>query len=324
VGAGDSTGDFSVLESHSVRGVTKATYEHVESALVSFVQKHRLSFTTAAEKDAVLVAWLNHLYMRGHDTSLGSKVMASFMFHRPRFGRLGSERTPRAWRCLKGWRLLAPPRSRVPRAWPLVAAICMSLLRRNKVDMAAWMVLAFGAYLRPSECMNLVRGNLVRPVNTITRRWTLLVCAELEGLRSKTGTTDDSIVWDSPHLLWFDKVLETLNAGDQKAALWRFTYPEITKEIKAASLAVGVRDFVPYQLRHAGPSWDRLQSYRTLQSIQKRGRWRSFLSVTRCEKGARVVSDYLLLSAALRRHCEQCARDLEACMLGTLAPLPAP
>ena len=32
---------------------------------------------------------------------------------------------------------------------------------------------------------------------------------------------------------------------------------------------------VPYQLRHSGPSWDRCQTFRQLDAIQKRGGWRS-------------------------------------------------
>jgi hypothetical protein len=212
-----------------VRGATKVTYDLVMLALVTFVQKHRLPCGVAAEKDPVLASWLDHLYPEGHNTSPDSKVMASLVFHRPGVDRLGSERSPRAWRCLKGWRLLASPRSRVPRAWPLIADICMSMRRQNKV----------------------------------------------------------------------------VDRGAQGAVLWSFTYREITKEIRAISAAVGVRDVVSYWLRHAKPTWGRLQA------IQQKNRWRSFLSVTRFDEGARIDSNYLLLAATLRRRwvLQACDRD---------------
>ena len=75
--------------------------------------------------------------------------------------------------------------------------------------------------------------------------------------------------------------------------------------------------FVLYQLRHSGPSSDRLQRKRDLLEIQKRGNWRIFASVVRYEKSAAIAAEYARYSVGQRLYFEDCARHLEEYVTGT-------
>ena len=101
-----------------------------------------------------------------------------------------------------------------------------------------------------------------------------------------------------------------------------FSYPEVAKQIAVAAAQLGL-EFMPYQLRHSSPSWDRLKERRTLKEIQKRGHWGSFSSVTRYERAAVVVAEYEKLDPDLRIYLEKITANLERHVCDNLE-VPAP
>ena len=81
--------------------------------------------------------------------------------------------------------------------------------------------------------------------------------------------------------------------GDERRSAPLFT--RTAKELKdfMTSLSAPLKlenleELHPYRLRHGGASKDFNRQTRTLQEIQRRGRWKSFSSVRRYEKGGRV------------------------------------
>eukprot|EP00974_Lingulodinium_polyedra_P051784 4979751-Lingulodinium_polyedra.AAC.1 len=62
--------------------------------------------------------------------------------------------------------------------------------------------------------------------------------------------------------------------------------------------------FVPCQLRHSGPSWDRLRNLRPLLEVQKRGMWASYAPVARYEKAARSLAECQRIDAPTRNFLE--------------------
>ena len=82
--------------------------------------------------DACLVRVLNEDFFKGYEISRGNHLMADWLHHFPEYGRTGSKKLPRAWRSLKGWKRLAPPRARKPRSYPLVCAMAAQLTRRGR------------------------------------------------------------------------------------------------------------------------------------------------------------------------------------------------
>ena len=216
---------------------------------------------------------------------------------------------PRVWRALRGYRRLSPPQSRVGVAWPVVAGIAARLIANGFLFMAVYTILCFGAYLRPSEGLGLRGFSFVMPDNKISPFWSLLISASVLGVASKTGTMDDSVIWDCHDLLWMAPVFSQLRQR-QAVPFWPFDYPEYFKAFKDAAKSIGV-SMVPYQLRHAGPSWDRIKGWRTLEEIQKRGHWAVFASMARYEKSSRIVADYHMIPVDMRLWMERVADDLE-------------
>ena len=64
--------------------------------------------------------------------------------------------------------------------------------------------------------------------------------------------------------------------------------------MREAAGALGCARLVPtpHGLRHGGASHDRAHGTRTLLEIQARGKWRSFSSVVRYEKHARISQQF--------------------------------
>ena len=72
--------------------------------------------------------------------------------------------------------------------------------------------------------------------------------------------------------------------------------------------SVSSLDLHPYMLRHGGPSYDRAYTLRTLEEIQKRGRWKSANSVRRYEKGGRVAEQLHKVPRHLQAHAARCGQ----------------
>ena len=306
-------GEQSLLER---KAVTDAVRRQYSLALRRHLADHvELAKQTDDSLDKAVVKAMNTLHLAGEEVSAGEKLFAATTDKHPSFGRHGPRKLPRALRCLKGWRKMAPPRSRVPKGFPVVAAVACELCRRGHRQKGLWILTGHGAYLRPAENMGLRRCDLIRPSSAISAYWSIIVCPEELRKTTKTGSMDDSVVWDAPDLLWMGQAFDALKKGEATAPLWGFDYGSLTREVRAAAEALKI-SFVPYHVRHSGPSWDRLQQYRTLESIQKRGRWRSFLSVQRYEKSGRISADYQKYSARQKAHFEDCQRHLRDYVLG--------
>lgn len=171
--------------------------------------------------------------------------------------------------------------------------------------------MGLGGYLRPGSNMRLRKGCTVPPIRGVCDFWGLLLNPSEFHEFSKTRTSDDSILWDFQELLWMRRVFPRLRAGPPDAHMWDFDYPTVSRQIARSAELLGV-SFVPYQLRHSGPSWEMLRRRRTLAEIQKRGQWRSFSSVQRYEKATKLMAAYHRLAPDLRRHLELVGKNLEA------------
>ena len=300
----------SVLEDHSTSDVVRLHYLALVDNFLETCEKDGKELRTAEEVDECMVKALTDMYFEGRDLGVGTKLVAGWMACFPRFGRAGDLRMPRSWRALKGWRRLAPPRSRVGAVLFVIAGIAALLVKNGHIDMALWTLLGFGGYLRPSTNMRLRRGSLIPPVPSLTEYWAVLLNPSEFFERSKMGVADESVMWDVPELLWMKRAFELMRQGDRTQKVWNFSYPEVAKQIAVAAAQLDV-EFVPYQLRHSGPSWDRLKERRTLKEIQKRGHWGSFSSVTRYERAAVVMAEYEKLDPDLRVYLEKITANLE-------------
>ena len=153
--------------------------------------------------------------------------------------------------------------------------------------MAVCVLLCFGGYLRPSDALRLRRQDFVAPVTGVSgKHWCLVLNTAEFGEQSKTGVSDESMIWDNEETSWMGPIFRAIQgAGAAQELVFSFTYPTMVESFKSAASAVGIAPMVPYQLRHSGPSWENLHHRRSQLGIMRRGRWRSLASFTRYEKG---------------------------------------
>ena len=312
---------MSVLEKSAVTNrVLKRYGDYVEDLRI-FAGKPLLEQRSADQVDAKIVEYMTQIYEQGASSSHGGYILAAWQAIFPQYGRYGNLSLPRAHRALQGWRKQRPSLSRPPHAWPVVAGMAVRAAQRHSTLMAKWILVSFSSYTRPGESLTLRGQDFVAPVAGI-RYWSLLIKAQDLLVAGKTGEFDDSVVWDSPALKFLEKDFarwQRLGA----AIPWTFGYNEVLATVKQCALDLQVVGFTPYSLRHSGASHDTIHKIRSLQEVQKRGRWRAHRSVTRYEKGGRVGAEYVKIPRESRQWLELCAANLEHYLAAPRrAPLP--
>ena len=247
-------------------------------------------------------------------------MIAAWFHFSPHFGKRGVRLLPRVTRTLKGWHRHCPARSRTPVPWIVIAMIVVKMLRHGEPGMACWVVISFWCYLRPSECMRLRKKDLVPPVARVTPHWIVVVAPSEAGIvTTKVGEQDDSVMWDSADMLWFRELLRELRGDGSSALIWQFSYADLVLVWRRSCESLKLVGYVPYQLRHGGPSHDRAQMLRSLEAIQKRGRWKQLKSVMRHKKAGRVAQEAMKLSIVMRKYATEVTKQLKEILTGRLS-----
>ena len=101
-------------------------------------------------------------FFEGEDAAEGNKLVAAIVYvHHVKFP---SEKSfPRVVEAKKGWKKLAPPRSRLPCPLPVVAAVVNAYMAEGDLTLALLTITTFVLYLRPSEGLTLAVGDLIAP-----------------------------------------------------------------------------------------------------------------------------------------------------------------
>ena len=120
---------------------------------------------------------------------------------------------------------------------------------------------------------------------------------------------------DTPELQWLNPCWSVLRQGLPDASVWNFTYPEYVAEFRRAATEAGLPKAGPYQLRHSGASWDRLNKRRTQEEVQKRGQWKTMKSLVRYEKHGRITQNFLQLPEAVQREHLAAVQQVEEAVL---------
>ena len=103
-------------------------------------------------------------------------------------------------------------------------------------------------------------------------------------------------------------------AGTTTERAFPLEYVEFASQVSLGAQAIGVH-LVPYQARHSGASVDAANGIRSIQAIQKRGRWLSKRSVLRYEKAGRLQDTWRDLSSVQKDHFRRCAESLQTVLL---------
>ena len=144
-------------------------------------------------------------------------------------------------------------------------------------------------------------------------------------MTTKTGQTDDSVLFDCSWMPWLDQIAAELSqpTSGSSESVFSFDDPSFCAEFNDALAELDMTRLavVPCAWRHSGPSIDRSQNRRTLAEGQKRGRWKQPRSVARYEKAGRLAMSIRDLTSEQIAYCEMCDRHLDDFICGRRTPL---
>ncbi|OLP86116.1 Gag-Pro-Pol polyprotein [Symbiodinium microadriaticum] len=282
------------LADASVSPACRDRYSVLWRTLCAEAQLDPQGIYTGSDVDLPMSQMLEDMFDSGEDLSQGEYLVAAVQFKQPHL-RGTKQSLPLSRQSLAGWRKLDPPKSRLPLPWEVVCLMALEAFSQKKVEIGLYLLLAFVAYLRPGEVSRLRVCDLVAPVGTV-KTWSLVLHPFEIGVPSKTAEFDETILFDIKPIQFLPSILHRrlrLGIRTKGELMFSTTVDEVRKFMNSVSdrfgMGAAVGDPHPYRLRHGGPSRDVLMKHRTLQEVQKRGRWKSFNSVRRYEKGGRVT-----------------------------------
>jgi len=261
-----------------------------------------------SELDQKLIGYMERLLLDGVHPAHGSKLLAAVLLVRPEVGKGAKPGIPRAWRSLKGWLKITPPRSRLPAPFPIWCSVMNGFVARTRVDLAVFTLMSVDTYARPGQLLK-VRSPCLHPPSPACAFWAIQLDPEFLDVPSKTGEYDTTVELDAPHWKELVPILEQLRRMPGDRPMWNFTYPELYREFVSVTTDLRLR-LVLCQTRHSGASIDATTKRRTRAEIQKRGGWRSAKSVNRYEKSGRLSQVWHALDAQQRAHALRCEDNL--------------
>ncbi|CAK0817489.1 unnamed protein product [Prorocentrum cordatum] len=147
----------------------------------------------------------------------GAKLLATWMAARPEHGKFRGLRPKllRAGLALKGWKQLAPGRSRKPFRVPVVARLVCALIFLGGLEVAPWVMVSFDLHLQPRE----------------RERETPI----------KAGAFADGLLHCGapPYLAFMNGMFQVLCLLPQGQRLWGLGHPRALRAVEQASKLIG-------------------------------------------------------------------------------------
>lgn len=316
--------DLTILENHSVANVTRNRYHEHNEMFKRWALLNRRPISTHSQIDAALAHFFQDLFLDGEGVGVGNYVLAAVVFLT---NNLSAEQLPRARKCLKGWKKLAPPGSRLPLPRAVIALIIHDLVRRDKWRVGVGCMAATECYLRPGELVHVQMRDWVPPSRLQVaglKQWSLLLHPLERQVASKVGSYDDTVLLDKPHHLPLTVALGLLKSRLQPTdTLIGISGAELERQVKlsAQNVGVGTLSVVPYMFRHSGASHDRSAGLRSLNEVRKRGRWATEQSVRRYEKGGRLAQQFASLPPEVQNRAARAEANIMAILSGNCVNL---
>ena len=206
---------------------------------------------------------------------------------------------PCAKESLASWRKQRPGSMQLPVAEEILFDVAVHV-GAKRLDMALLMLLQYDCCLRPSEAISLTKDHVVPPAGGRYSKWAIIVSLSEFGERSKTGTSDDSvIVGDLKDRRWMQQVISHLYRSADFRLFPRVDLGSYERHLAEAcnQLEYSAVIVLPHIIRHSSASNDAFFKRRDLRSIQKRGRWASKASVNRYEKHGLMMRQWKFIPA---------------------------
>ena len=306
----------SYLEHLAVSEGVAKDYANRLELLMEYVNAHALPFVTDTQVEQAIVEFLNQQYLRGRPAADGEKLVAAVVFSQPKYSRSGGQALARVWKCIRGWRIVAPPRSRDPEMLEVWCGIMYVLTAMEESAMALMIAVGLSCYFRPGEALGIQIQDVLRPHRSCAGLMSIIILPRERTAVSKTGETDNNCLLDCNWMTWLPCaiLLHIERLGLAHGNLFDFSYPQFYCAFMTACQRLGVRSVVPYQWRHSGASIDRSRKTRTLDEVRKRGFWKSHKM--RYEKAGRLHVSFRKYSLDQRLLFEAATQEIENVMTG--------
>ena len=312
----DTAIELGITEQAAVQQRTFTSYNRLLSAFMIFCGLTSLVMP-AHMLDARIVQFFDYLYLEGRAASSGEKLIAAVMMFLPDYHARGRLPLPRAGRALRGWRRLAPTKTRRPLPWAVCCAVAMQIMAEATVaclpygpEAALLWIVMVDTYLRPGEALRLMAAQVLGPCG-ILADVVIHINPDYMLRASKTGEMDETVTISRR---WIGVCLRALATTRQGQTLWPMTLPQMKNLFDRAAAKVGLTPLAPvlYMARHSGASIDRQEGRLSLDEVGKRGRWRTLSSVRRYEKRGLLQEVWNNLSERQRQYCESAMAALAA------------
>ena len=325
----DQSSARTALQQLSVTAPTLKQYEKILAELATWITSRRASPLCEEEWDALVAAWMDEWFFEGQGANSGEKLLAAVLWKLPQFGRSAGGRMIQSRQALKGWRRVFPPGGRLPLPMAVVAMLAMEILWKGRPDIAVLVLLMMETYCRPSEPMRLRVRDVVPGQNKTGVRATAILLHPFEcGVPAKNQQFDQTVLLDLPRHKALASALLRLCAGRRDDELVFSRAPpslgplfhEMGSQLRIEALGA----LHPYRLRHTGASFDFASSVRSLEQIQKRGRWNDPRSLRRYEHGGRLNELFARLEPDVIKHALKCEKLLSKVLSLQLSPCRCP
>ncbi|CAK0810777.1 unnamed protein product, partial [Prorocentrum cordatum] len=312
-------GERTVLESSHPSTPVRRDYCRRLDKFWEFGRSQGLSLANLKVCDDALCDFADLLFLDGEQVDAGTKLLAALEDHDAQ--RLGKPSLPRFRRVLRAWHRKGPVGSRDPLPFRLLAGILGILSLHGFHEEVLALALMFCCYLRPSELLTVVEGDLLEPVanaGVALACWSLLLRPFEREEPTKVGQFDDTLPLDSPDFPGLGALLAGLRGGDAEVWLFSFSQTQLLRRFQAACRAAGLGslNLEMHQLRHGGASRDFLMKTREIQAVKQRGRWANDRTLLRYMKAGRAQRLHKALTPEASRWCQEAEANLSLVLRG--------
>ncbi|CAK0875589.1 unnamed protein product, partial [Prorocentrum cordatum] len=304
------------LEESAAGEKSKDIYRRELARFFSWAEERGLS----TKPDELAITMKQYFYVKfqeGYGPGLGRSVFFGYLLLHSTNYKLERDRLSDVERALAGWAKRARETVKDPAPQEVLLDMPVWMLDHGRGESASCMALQLDDYARPSESVDLVLGNVLRPVVGVrgapSRDWGIVFAPAELGFVTETGQVDDSVVLGSPSRLWAPQVAEALatraaagtrrSRGSPQASPTTRLFDSLTpahyeRDFRDAAKALGYEklNITPHTVRHTAPSHDIYHKQRTLEQVRRRGRWAAKKSVTRYERHAKLFKQYSKLT----------------------------
>ncbi|CAK0838714.1 unnamed protein product [Prorocentrum cordatum] len=249
------------LEESTAGEKSKDIYRRELARFFSWAEERGLS----TKPDELAITMKQYFYVKfqeGYGPGLGRSVFFGYLLLHFANYMLERDRLSDVERALAGWAKRARETVKDPAPQEVLLDMAVWMLDRGRGESASCMALQLGDYARPSESVDLVLGNVLKPVVGVrgapSRDWGIVFAPAELGFVTMTGQRDFR---DAAKALGYEKL-----------------------------------NITPHTVRHTAPSHDIYHKHRTLEQVRRRGRWAAKKSVTRYERHAKLLKQHSKLT----------------------------